>query len=105
MYYIGIAINLLVAFCMIIFAYSISKGNIKLIHQYHVKNVREEERNDYLQLFSKGLYIIGFGCLISAIFFIFENTKLMTLSIFLGLIFGIFIIGKAQKRYNGGWFA
>ncbi|MDI9394660.1 MAG: hypothetical protein QM426_04250 [Euryarchaeota archaeon] len=102
--WIGIVVVVLVAIISFWFASNISKGRINLIHSYHTKNIKNEDIMNYAKLFSKGLYVIGIGCLIAG-FFIYNEIGIgVLLSIFSGIIIGLLFIHKAQKKYNRGWF-
>lgn len=83
----------------------ISEGKIELIHSYHTNNIKEEDKEDYAKLFSKGLYAIGAGCLAAGLSAYFAIKSGVLLSVFSGLMIGLLFIHQAQKKYNGGWFS
>ena len=102
---IMIIILALVGLTFLYLAYSVGRGNIGLIHDYHTKKIKEENLKPYAKTMSKGLAVMGLGILLSAIFLYFEIMTGFGLAIFISLIMGILIFNKAQKKYNGGWFA
>ena len=50
---------------------SIHRGNTRLIHDYHQKNVGEAERGNYGRAFAKGLFALGAGLLLSGVIALF----------------------------------
>lgn len=87
---------------------SIRRGNTKLIHDYHQKRVPEERRLEYARAFSVGMLTMAAGMILSGVLGLFGTEgPAMTaslLSLFAGLILGIVILGRVQKKYNGGFF-
>lgn len=79
---------------------------INLIHDYHVQNVKEEDKNNYLSLIGISLIIIGISIICMGILLIIlTNKKLAFIPLVGGLLIGIIIIIIAQKKYNGGIFS
>lgn len=101
----GLVVLIVVGLIFVRIAYSIGKGNLVLFHSYHTKNVVENDRKAYGSLFSKGMFLIGFSMLFSSVLMYFDEIKWGLILLFLGFVFGFFIISKAQKKYNGGWFS
>ncbi len=80
------------------------KEKITLIHSYHYTKVREEDKKAYTSLLGKGLLIIGIGCILTGIINYWTNTDYGWFVFALSFIIGFWLMGKAQKKFNGGWF-
>lgn len=100
----GLVILIVVGLIFLYLAYSIGKGNMELIHSYHTKNVAERDRKAYGSLFSNGMFLIGLSMLFASCLLFFEKVQLGVIVLFLGIVSGVFIMSKAQNKYNGGWF-
>lgn len=87
----------------LIVALSISRGNIRLIHEYHRKNIKEEDIKPYCALFGKGTFTIAMGIIISSIFALLECGILIIIANILGFVIGMIFLHKAQIKYNGSW--
>ncbi len=81
-----------------------NKQKITLIHDYHWKNVKNEDIKSYTSLFGIGQYTIGISFLISGILGLLNSSMLVILPAFLGIVIGFVIMYKAQKKYNLGMF-
>ncbi len=81
------------------------KQKIQLIHDYHHKNVKQQDVKAYTRLWGIALIIFGGGiCSIGIIDFIFRSPIGWIPSVISMVV--CFIIGnKAQKTYNGSWFS
>ncbi len=82
-----------------------NKQRITLIHDYHWKNVKEQDIKPYTSLMGMGQYSIGIGCLTSGVLGLFVSSIVTIIPIFLGIIIGFIIMYKAQKKYNSGMFS
>ena len=80
------------------------KGKTNLIHDYHQTRIAEEDKANYGKEFSVGIFVIAAGMLLSGIAALLGTIKVATGSLAAGLVIGIVIIGKVQKKYNGGIF-
>ena len=81
------------------------KQKIRLIHDYHCKNVKPQNVKAYTALWGKGMVILGVCiCIVGIVDLIMQNE-------FGWILFGVgfavcFIMGNiAQRRYNGSWFS
>ena len=97
--YPGILI-VIIAGVIFYLAFQIGKGHTNLIHDYHVRNIKEKDMPKYAKLISKGLYVIGLGSLLSGGFMYLGSVVGVLTSIFAGLLIGIVIIANAQKRFE-----
>lgn len=96
------------AILLLAFGVVICKGNTKLIHDYHRKNVRESERKEYAKAFAKGLFTLCAALLLSGIIALFDKKwALPALLIVLATGFAVsnIVLIRAQKKYNGGIFS
>lgn len=79
------------------------KQKIELIHDYHHTHVKKADIPAYTRMMGVGLLLIGVGsCLTGIIDLVFDTAKGMTVFL-VGLVAGIAVMGRAQKRYNGSW--
>lgn len=102
--FIGFFINLILGFIFVYVGFLIwKKKKINLIHAYHYKNVKAEDREAYMKEMGISLIIGGISLLISAVFEMVSQ-KLSVVFMLLGIFVMLFKIFKAQKKYNGGLF-
>lgn len=89
-----------------IFGMLIYRGNTKLIHEYHMSNVKESERLQYARAVGKCLIILALMLAISgSVAFGGNNLLFVIISVaivFLGLVVFIIAIFRVQKKYNNG---
>lgn len=89
-------------FCAL--AVSVYRGNNNLIHSYHQENVRPEEMQAYCRAFSKGLFAVVAGLVLSGgVALLGETTPIALASVgvlFAGLGVAFAILIRVQKRFN-----
>lgn len=100
---IGLIIDILCGVIFMYLGYSIgTKGNIKLIHSYHYKNVTDKE--GYTNNMGIGCYILGVGFLavdvLSYMGYSVQSGYMITVVIIVGLLWML----RTQIKYNGGIF-
>ena len=87
----------------------INRGALYLIHDYHQKNVKDEEKAAYGQAFSKGMFGMAASMILSGVVAMFgESRSFMIASLvvlFLGFAISIAVLLLVQKKYNGGLFS
>ncbi len=97
-----------IAVVFLILGILVYKGNTGLIHSYHRTKIKESDKKEYGKAFAKGLFAITLTLAISGIVALFgEGNKIAGISIailFVGIIVSFVILGKVQKKYNGGLF-
>ena len=91
------------ALCIILGLIIWLKQKISLVHDYHYKNVKKADVPAYCRLLGIGLIIIGAGIAVTGVFNLFES-PLWWIPITIGFAAGLFIMHKAQMKYNGSWF-
>lgn len=96
--------------CIVIGIFNM-KGNIKMLHSYHIKRVTEEDRLPFGKLVGKGMIIIGVSIMLFIVFsgisayfqkdiYMIVGTVLMVI----GLVVGIGVAFYAMIKYNKGIF-
>ena len=84
----------------------IYRGNTDLINDYHRTEIKESDRKKYGKAFSKGLFTIAFAMILSGASSLFGKTdsavKIAVCILTVGIIAGVIIIIKTQKKYNSG---
>ena len=99
---IGVAIEMAVGILCIVFGLLIwKKQKVSLLHDWHYKNVRTVDIPAYARMIGVGLIIIGTGICLTGIINLAFQTILSLIALGVGFIFGIIVLYKAQKRYNG----
>ena len=76
------------------------KRMVSLLHDYHYKNVSEEDMPAYTRQMGAGLVIIGAGIIITGLCDI-AGSRFWWVSLTAGIAIGLAVILRAQKRYNG----
>ena len=101
---IGFIIDAAVGLACIVLGVLIwKKRKVSLLHDYHYKNVKEEDIPAYARLIGIGLISIGAGIILMGLFLLISQAVLGWVAFIGGFIVGIAILSKAQKRYNGSW--
>lgn len=77
---------------------------IALIHSYHHKRVKLEDKKAYTKLMGQGMLTIGIGLISSGVIGYMTTPDVSGVITVLSLILGFVIMHKAQKKYNNGWF-
>jgi hypothetical protein len=87
------------------------RGDLSMLHYYHRKRVKEEDKKPFGKLVGLGSIIIGSGIIIAgALSFIAKTFALRVLDVVslivigLSLIVGLIIIFYAMIKYNKGIF-
>ena len=87
----------------------INRGDIYLIHDYHQKEVKEEEKAAYGKAFSKGMFGMAASMILSGVVALFGESKSFMIAslvvLFLGFAISIAVLLRVQKKYNGGAFS
>ena len=98
-----------VAILLLAIGVAIYRGNTKLIHDYHQKNVKAAERQAYGRAIAKRMFAICATLLASGVVALFgEGGAVLTISLlilFAGQAVSIGMLVKTQKKYNGGLFS
>lgn len=73
---------------------------INLFHDYHVKNVREEDRHAFCRMSGIGLIALGLGIAAAGIVFCFAESPVGLIPLFVGIAAGLTLLIVAEKKYN-----
>ena len=104
---VGASISILVGIvCLVIGIFNI-KGNISMLHSYHINNITEENKLPFGRCIGVGMIIISLTLIIYGVLFIpaelTKETIYMTVGnivLVIGLVIGIVICLYAVKKYN-----
>ncbi len=80
------------------------KEQITLIHDYHYSNVSAQDKKPYTEQMGKACIIMGIGMLLTGIVDFMTKTSYGWVCFIVSFIWGMTMIVKAQKKYNGGIF-
>ena len=80
------------------------KQKASLIHEYHYKNVKKADIPAYTRLVGTSLLLIGIGICITGALNLAES-PLWWIPLLIGLVAGVLVMNRAQKKYNGSWFS
>lgn len=80
------------------------KEQINLIHGYHHKRVKQEDKKLYTEKMGKAIIIMGVGICLNGIINFVTNTSYGWIAFYICFIGGFIIIIKVQKKYNKGMF-
>ena len=87
----------------------INRGALYLIHDYHQKNVKEEEKAAYGKAFSKGMFGMAASMILSGVVALFGESKSFMIAslvvLFFGFAISITVLLRVQKKYNNGLFS
>ena len=98
---IGVVIDLAVGLlCVAIGLLLWKRRKLSPLHDYHYKNVKQEDIPAYARGMGIGLVIIGAGIGATGLLQL-ANTPLWWIPLAAGLLIGLTVLFKAQKKYNG----
>lgn len=99
--------SILVAILFLVLAYLVGeKKKINIIHSYHYRNVKDEDKPAYCKEFGKGLNIIGISSVLIAILEYWLKSEWIWYLYLACICYALFIFHKAQMKYNDGkWFS
>ena len=102
----GTLINLSVGFMLIIIGYLIwKKQKVSLLHSYHYANVKKEDLHAYSKQMGIGIIILGAVIFLMGICMYFQFDTIGWIIFIFGFVISVFVIHKAQIKYNGSWFS
>ena len=87
----------------------INRGDLNLIHDYHQKKVKEEEKAAHGRAFSKGMFGMAASMILSGLVAMSGEFKSFVIAslvvLLLGFAISIAVLLRVQKKYNGGVFS
>lgn len=98
----GSIILFAVAIGLNIIAILVYKGNTKLIHEYHQRNVKDKKA--YGRAMGKALSFFTLPIIIAGIISLFTDSGAIGAVLIVGFLIASVPIHIIQKKYNGGWF-
>lgn len=108
---IEVIVTFIVGIICIVIGIMNIRGNVSMLHEYHTKNVKEEDKESFGRLVGTGMLIIG-GSIIA--YSILKTLTIQledkiyiiigTIIMIVGVIIGIFISFYAMRKYNDGIF-
>lgn len=109
---IGGIVEILVGIVCTVIAILNFKGNISMLHSYHMNNIKEEDKPIFAKRMGIGMLIVGISIFFSGILFvlgdIFENNTyfiigniIITIGLGIGLIVCLLTIKKFNKNIFG----
>lgn len=108
---IEVIVTFIVGIICIVIGIMNIRGNVSMLHEYHTKNVKEEDKESFGRLVGTGMLVIGGSIIVYSILktltiqledkiYIIIGTIIMIV----GVIIGIFISFYAMRKYNDGIF-
>ena len=79
------------------------KRKVSILHDYHYKNVKQEDIPAYTRLMGIGLIFVGLGIGVSGVLDLIYSVWWWT-PLVVGFVSGFTVIIIAQKKYNGSIF-
>ncbi len=102
---------ILVGIVIMVLGLITQRGNVSLLHSYHVKRVSEEDKIPFARLVGLGLTIVGIGIVAMGVMSILaastQNALYSTIGtvvMVVGLVGGLGIAFYAMFKYNKGIF-
>ena len=89
--------------CIILGLLLWKKQKLSVLHDYHYKNVKQEDIPAYSRAMGIGLILIGAGICLTGVINLLTRSALCWIAFVAGFTAGMIIMGKAQKKYNGSW--
>ena len=100
-----------VGIVLVVIGISQTRGDLSMLHSYHRKRVKEEDKKPFGKLVGLGSIIIGSGIIIAGALSFFAKTYVLRvldvvslIVIGLSLIVGFILIFYAMIKYNKGVF-
>ena len=80
------------------------KQKVSFLHSYHYKNVKEEDIPAYTRQMGVAQILVGAGLCLSGVLRLFVKSLVFWAPFVVGAAIGLFLMHKAQMKYNGSWF-
>lgn len=93
-------VQIIVGLVVIVLGSFNMKGNISLLHSYHRKRVREEDKILYGKKVGLGSIIIGITIILAGLFTFFNYTNISNIILIIGFVIGFVLIFYAMFKYN-----
>ena len=103
----GGILTIIIGIVCIIIGIINKKGNISMLHSYHINNIKEEDKKPFSKLIGTGMIIVGITLVIYGALMIpsivLENdmyNNIGNIVAIIGLLVGLVITLYAIKKYN-----
>ena len=100
-------VSIIIGIVCFVIGISNRKGNISMLHRYHINNVKEEDKLPLGKLVGIGMFIVGitlfiYGVLLVVIYYVNNSiiVKVSNIILIVGLVLGLGITLFAIKKYN-----
>ncbi len=80
-----------------------TKQKVNFLHDYHYKNVAEEDIPAYARGMGIGLIVIGSGICVTGVLE-WLKSPFWWIPLAAGFLAGLIVMHINQKKYNGSWF-
>ncbi|MFA9466228.1 MAG: DUF3784 domain-containing protein [Velocimicrobium sp.] len=82
----------------------LKKEKINIMHDYHYKKVRAEDKKAYTSIMGKAMIVIGLGMMFSGIFCLFTESLVCMIPFGITVFIGICLMIYGQLKYKHGIF-
>ena len=103
----GGILTIIIGIVCIIIGIINKKGNISMLHSYHINNIKEEDKKPFSKLIGTGMIIVGITLVIYGALMIpsivLENdmyNNIGNIVAIIGMLIGLVICLYAIKKYN-----
>lgn len=79
-------------------------GKIELLHDYHYKNVPDEDKKAYTRSIGGVLSVFALSCFSAVAVRVYTPSAWWVAVLFAGFAVSTFLLFRVQKKYNGGMF-
>ena len=97
-------VQIVIGLVLIVIGMLNMKGNVSMLHSYHIKRVKEEDLVPFGKKVGTGTMIVGVSIMLSGIFSILNYAVISNVVTVAGLAIGLIIIFYAMFKYNKGIF-
>ncbi len=80
------------------------KQKLSLLHDYHYQNVKKEDIPAYTGQMGAGMIVLGAGIAAAGIFEL-ASSSFWWIPLAAGIVIGLIVMYRAQKKYNGSFFS
>lgn len=103
--YIYFLMTTIIGLTFAILGHLMSQGHTNIIHVYHQRNVKSQDKQAYGKAFSKGMYVIAISFFSSGLIALVNASESLCVAVVtFGVMVALTFILKAQNKYNGGVF-
>ena len=80
------------------------KQKLSLLHDYHYQNVKKEDVYAYTRQIGAGMIVLGAGIAAAGIIEL-ASSSFWWIPLAAGIVIGLLVMYRAQKKYNGSFFS